>query len=187
MKTLKEYRIPFVGLQTGLHYFNFEVGDAFFEAFEGSLVRQGRVFVDLALEKRERVMTLTFDIGGQVYVECDRCLAPLKLPIHGHYRVYVKPGRLDGPEDDDVIRIAPEETHLELAQHMYEFILLSLPMMQVCEELPPQDRPCNREVLQRLEQQREEALPPKENPNTQELPGPVDPRWEKLRKLEGKD
>jgi hypothetical protein len=54
LKGRSEYRIPFVGLQVGIHYFNFEVGDAFFEHFEGSLVQQGKVFVDLALEKRDK-------------------------------------------------------------------------------------------------------------------------------------
>jgi len=186
-----------VGLQVGIHYFNYEVGDAFFEAFEGSLVQQGKVFVDLALEKRDRVMTLIFDIGGQVHVECDRCLAPLQLPIHGHFKVYVKTGREGALEDEDVIIISPEETHLDIEQHMYEFIQLSVPMLQGCEELPVSSRPCNWEVLRRLQGQvpEAEAMFPEQTPNNpkqeetihQDLPKPVDPRWEKLRKLEGKE
>lgn len=186
-----------MGLQNGIHYFNFEVGDGFFQAFEGSLIHQGRVFVDLALEKRDRVMTLTFDIGGQVHTECDRCLAPLDMPIHGHFRVYVKMSREGTLEDEDVIIISPEETHLDIAQHMYEFIQLSVPMMQACEEVAVANRPCNWEVLRRLEAQNAaETLPQKgkheeqkeqEEQIKEELPKPVDPRWEKLRSLEGKD
>ncbi|MBI1192133.1 MAG: hypothetical protein GC205_03010 [Bacteroidetes bacterium] len=195
MKGRSEYRIPFVGLQVGIHYFNFEVGDAFFESFEGSLVQQGKVFVDLALEKRDRVMTLTFDIGGQVHVECDRCLAPLQLPIHGHFKVYVKTGREGALEDEDVIIIGPEETHLDIEQHMYEFIQLSVPMLQGCEELPLASRPCNLEVLRRLQGQNldpsdeTEIKAPKKPEETihQDLSKPVDPRWDKLRSLEGKE
>ena len=187
MKGLLEYRIPFVGLQMGIHYFNYEIGDDFFQAFEDGLVRQGRVFVDLALEKRERVMTLTFDIGGQVHTECDRCLAPLNLPIHGHFKVYVKIGREGTVEDEDVIVIAPEATHLDLALHMNEFIQLSLPMIRGCEEIAIANRPCNLEVLNRLEGENLENKEVKEEQIQKDLPQPVDQRWEKLRNLEGKD
>lgn len=183
MKGFSEYRIPFVGLAWGLHYFNYEVDDHFFQAFEGGLVSKGRVFVDLALEKRERVMTLTFDIGGQVHTDCDRCLAPLNLPIHGHFKVYVKTGRETQSEDEDVIIISPEATHLELSQHIYEFIQLSLPMLRGCEEVALPNRPCNWEVLRRLENNSSEDSEPIQKQPDQ----PVDPRWEKLRSLEDTD
>ncbi len=153
MKSLKEYRIPFVGLKHGVHYFNYEVDDTFFQQFEGGLIEKGKVFVDLMLDKRERVMSLTFDISGQVHVECHRCLAPLNMPIHGHFKVYVKAGRDEALEDDDVIVIGTEETHLDLGQHMHEFIQLSVPMLHVCDDLPESKRPCNWEVLKKLNAQ----------------------------------
>lgn len=183
MKRLHDYSIPFVGLKNGLHYFNFEVDDTFFANFENSMVERGKVFVDISLDKRTRVMTLVFDIGGAVYTECDRCLEAIDLPIHGHHKLYVKVSSGQTSKDpeyelelgsDEVMLIGEDATHLELAKIMYDFIQLSIPIQRTCDQVPEKGT-CNQEMLSKMDgsDQTEEA--------------PIDPRWEKLRNLESPD
>ncbi len=172
-----------MGLKNGVHYFNFEVDDAFFGQFEESPVQRGRVFVDLALDRRNRVMTLDFDIAGRVHTECDRCLAAVDMPIHGHHKLYVKQDRpVDGPEDEDVLFLSPEATHIDLVRPIYEFTLLSLPWQRTCEDLPEDERPCDLDVIRKLEREAG-ALPETESETDRTTP--IDPRWEKLRSLDG--
>ncbi|MFT7588122.1 MAG: hypothetical protein ACI959_000328 [Limisphaerales bacterium] len=185
MNTLHEYRIPFVGLKNGLHYFNFEVNDGFFEHFETSLVAKGKVFVDISLDRRTHVMTLTFDIGGQVHTECDRCLEPVDIPIHGHHKLFVKISHNQSGSDpsfeldkgsDDVLLIGQDATHIELAGPIHEFIQLSVPIQRNCDELPEDQKPCNQEVIKKLNG---EDVANKKEENEK----PIDPRWDKLRNL----
>jgi uncharacterized metal-binding protein YceD (DUF177 family) len=175
-------RIPFVGLKNGVHYFNFEVDDDFFARFENSLVQRGKVFVDLALDRRNRTMTLDFDIAGRVHTECDRCLAEVEMPIHGHHKLYVKLERHeDAPIEDDVLYLSPEETHLDLTEPIYEFTLLSLPLQRTCTDLPEAERPCDWDVIRKLEGKT--AAPTASEAHPEDEHPPIDPRWAKLRDL----
>ncbi len=182
MSAWHHLRIPFVALKNGVHYFNFEVEDDFFARFENNLVQKGKVFVDLALDRRNRTMTLDFDIAGRVHTECDRCLADVEMPIHGHHKLYVKLERQEGALfEDDVLYLPPEETHLDLSEPIYEFTLLSLPLQRTCSDLPEAERPCDWEVIRKLEGK---AAPPSATEaETEEPQAPIDPRWAKLRGL----
>ena len=51
MRSMGEYVIPFVGLKTGIHTYEFDVDDTFFEGFEYSIIEKGKVHVKLELEK----------------------------------------------------------------------------------------------------------------------------------------
>ena len=75
MKSLQQYSIPFTGLKLGVHQFEFGVDDSFFKEFEYSLVKSGKLKVDLDLEKQETMMILHFHIYGGIKLGCDVCLA----------------------------------------------------------------------------------------------------------------
>jgi uncharacterized metal-binding protein YceD (DUF177 family) len=160
-------------MSPGVHYKNFEAGDEFFEAFEGGLVPNGKVFVDLKLDKRAQVVTLDFDLGGMVHTECDRCTAEVDIPIHGHYTIYAKPFRGEDMESEDVVYYNPDDQQLDLSSLVYEFIQLSIPIQRSCEELPEKERSCNWEVIKKLEGQQ----------SSDDETKPIDPRWEGLKNL----
>ena len=52
----KEYVIPFIGLKTGNHVFEYDLTDAFFEGIEDSIIHRGNVHVKLELEKKETML-----------------------------------------------------------------------------------------------------------------------------------
>lgn len=70
---MKEFIIPFFGLKEGKHEFSFVIGQAFFEAFENSLLDDADVTVKLELEKLSTMLILNFKAKGTTRVSCDRC------------------------------------------------------------------------------------------------------------------
>ncbi len=174
LNDLREYQIPFVGLKAGVHHFNYELDEAFFGQFPESQVQQGKVFVDLALDKKERLFVLNFDISGSIATECDRCGQQVDLPIHGNYTLYVKLGdkREEDKDSEEVMWLPDSESMLDVSGPMYEFIHLSVPMAKVHPDTRTGEPGCDPEILKLLTQEEE----PEEEKHT-------DPRWDKLNDL----
>ena len=59
---LDQFIIPHYGLKPGWHHYDFEIEDAFFEAFEYSEIQTGQVTIGVDLEKQERMFILHFSI-----------------------------------------------------------------------------------------------------------------------------
>ena len=145
MDVLKKYSIAFKGLGEGTHRFDMKVDDRFFEAFEGSEIRRGNADVRLTLDKRGNGMALDFDIRGEVAVECDRCLEEFMMPVRYEGTLHVRYSDCERESDGEVMWISPSETELNVAQYIYESIVLSLPYQRV-----HPDGACNPEMLERF-------------------------------------
>ncbi len=70
-KYLKQYRIPFSGLAAGKHEFDFEIDDKFFDCYEHSLVKKGKLKADVELQKQENMLVVNFHIYGMIQLSCD--------------------------------------------------------------------------------------------------------------------
>lgn len=151
-KALTPYVLPIKGLSTGTHTYSFQVDETFFRAFEASPVEYANVEVALVLDKKPRILVLDFDLAGTVQTECDRCLTTIQLPISGQHQLIVKYGEAtNDSEDEDVVYISPDLSSWSVAQFVYEYILLALPLIKVydCEnDTPP---PCDEQMLDKLE------------------------------------
>ncbi len=165
-----KYNLEFKGLKEGLHEFEFEVQDAFFEHFEQGLVNKGRVQVKVTLEKRSLFMKLFFDLKGQIELVCDRCLENYQQKLKKSYELFVKFGDNES-DDDEIIWILPEEYKINLAQLIYEYIILSIPLKQVHPDNKNGESGCNKEMLEKLEK-----LKLREEKNET-----IDPRWSALK------
>ncbi|MCX6270704.1 MAG: DUF177 domain-containing protein [Bacteroidetes bacterium] len=162
-----DFVINFHGLALGVHQFNFEIDDSFFEWVEDTELSEGDIAVNVTLDRQERMLVFDFDISGSVFVPCDRCLDPFDLPVEGKQKLIVKFGEQFGEESDDVI-ILPSVVHqIDLSQYIYEYIHLLLPYQRVHPEDEEGNSLCDQEQLKRLE----ELSKVKE----------IDPRWDKLR------
>jgi uncharacterized metal-binding protein YceD (DUF177 family) len=155
METFEEYLIPIKGLDSGIHLFDFNLKDDFFAEFEDSPIREADLKVMVVLDKRETMLLWAFEITGTIQTNCDRCMEEISLPIHASHDLVVK----YGPEGEkgDVVYISEGEPSFQLASYLYEFSCLSIPMVKTynCESENP--RPCNLEVLERLEGDSEES------------------------------
>ena len=157
MNFRREYEIAFVGLKPGVHNYEFLIDDKFFAHYEKQDFSNCKAVVKLQLDKKNGFMLLKFDVDGAVDLNCDRCGNPLTLQLWDEFKVMVKlvdnPDEMNEQEEDpDVYYISRGESHLYLADWIYEFINLSIPLQKMC---PPDEMggpQCNKEVLAKLSQ-----------------------------------
>lgn len=169
-----KYNIEFKGLGEGLHDFTFRVDDSFFAHFEESLVEKGEVTVKVTLEKRDAFIKLHLKIKGWLEQTCDRCLEEYSQKIKSETELFVKFGEKEFDEGENIIWVLPEEHQVNLAQIMYEYISLSIPLRHVHPKNKMGIRECSPEMIEKLKEYTHTA----EEQQTQ-----IDPRWEALRNL----
>lgn len=151
MSVLKVFTIPLLGLKTGMHEFDFEVNSDFFAEFEESPISEANFKVKLYLDKRpDEMLVLVFTFQGTTAAECDRCLAEIQLPVKGEEQLVVKYADT-AKEEAEVVYLAKGTPEINVARYIYEFIILSLPIIKVydCEEEDP--LPCDVVMLDKLE------------------------------------
>jgi uncharacterized metal-binding protein YceD (DUF177 family) len=162
MSNRREFEIPFVGLKPGIHVFEYRINDKFFTEYGEQDFDHVEADVKLSLEKNTGFMLLKFDVGGTVDTHCDRCGNPLKVQLWDEFNIVVKmvedPEVMNNQEDDpDVYYIGHNESHISVADWIYEFINLSLPMQKICPENEEGVSQCNPEVLEKLKNMENEA------------------------------
>ena len=155
----RDYDIAFVGLKQGVHEFSYQVTDKFFEAYQQQDFRNCRANVKLTLDKQNGFMLLKFEVGGSLEITCDRCgSAVLPMQLWDEFNLAVKfaeePEQMNEQEEDpDVYYIGRGESHLHVADWIYEFINLSIPMQRMCSEEQMGSEFCNNDVLDMLKKQ----------------------------------
>ncbi|MCF8302646.1 MAG: DUF177 domain-containing protein [Bacteroidales bacterium] len=169
MDYFSEYVIPFGGLKIGIHQYEFEINDTFFDAFDYSDLAKGNVKVTLSLERQARMLVLNFNIRGTVKVTCDRCLDEYDQEIDGNRRLIVKFGDDYKEETEEILIIPEQESHLDIGHYMYEFISLLLPIKRVHPDDDEGNSTCDPVILEKLREHSAENQ--------------IDPRWEKLKNL----
>ena len=145
MDITQQYTIAYKGLKTGQHEFHFEVDDAFFQSFENAEITKGHCGVNIQMERAETQLDLQIQIDGEVVVPCDRCLDDCLIPIHFSGELVVRISNEMGEYDGEVMWVLPSEDEVDLAQYIYESVVLSLPYRRVHAE-----GECNPEMLKRF-------------------------------------
>ena len=157
MDALAPFRIPVASLKAEQLRYNWELGPDFFKLFDDEHeTEKGQFNVEMMLNRTGTVTTLDFQVSGIVQTLCDRCLAPIEMPINGEYELIVKFG---DPKDttDEVIFIDPESNGLNVGQLIYDFVLLSIPISRRipgCETMD--NRPCDLTVLAYLSEKKDD-------------------------------
>lgn len=171
---LENYNIPFASLEHGEYRYDYLIEHSFFELFEYSPIKEGRIWVNLVLTKQSSsLILLVFTIKGTVEVQCDRCLENFNLPLEGKNQLLVKLDDKFSEESDEIIVIPRKEGELNIAQYIYEFINLLVPFKIVHSEDKNGNSLCNKKTLAALKK-----LQPKPQKKNE-----VDPRWDTLKKL----
>ena len=176
MNYLSQYTLPFSGLSEGKHQFEFTVDDRFFAEFENSEVENGELSIRVELEKRTTYLRLTFSIKGVVSLICDRCLENFSYPIESKRELLVKFSEKPVEDEAELIYLHPSEFQVEIAQYIYEFVILSLPIRRIHPDGEDGNSLCDPVMLKKLEELRYHGNSFKE---------PDDPRWNELKKIIG--
>ena len=155
MGNRREFEIAFVGLKPGIHEYKYEVDNRFFANYSQADFTNCHVSINCKLEKNTSFMMLKFEIGGSVNVICDRCGNTLTMDLWDEFNMVIKqvenPDEMNENEvDPDIFYISRTESHLQLADWIYEFVSLSIPMQRMCDEKEMGGPQCNKEILAML-------------------------------------
>lgn len=169
----KEFIIPFSGLKQGKHKFEYNIENKFFESFEYDEFNGADIKLDVTLNKMSTMMELEMKARGTVNVNCDLTSEPYDQIVKADLELVVKFGDEYNNDNDEILIIPHSEYQINIAQYVYEMLVLSVPQKKVHPGVL--DGTLQSEVLDKLEE-----LQPKE---TKENKKDIDPRWEALKKL----
>jgi len=150
MKKFIQYDIPLPGLKEGTHLYDYQITKDFFNHFESAFITDGNLKVVVEFIKQPNVCSFKFEINGHVMVECDRCLEPYNQTVNSSDTLLLKYSENER-EEADVVYILPNSVTFNLAQYIYEFICLAMPMRKVHPELEDGSSGCNPETIKYLE------------------------------------
>ncbi|WP_317898938.1 YceD family protein [Aurantibacillus circumpalustris] len=169
-----QYIIQFGGLPVGLHDFEFDVNDSFFNRVENSEVQKADIQVDATLTKQNNLLQMHFNIYGTVGVDCDRCLKAFDFPIDAEGDLVIKHGKPE--ESTDEILVIPEgDEEFDVSHYLYEYIILAIPARRVPCEIDEKSFKCDYETLNKLNNLITDSEEGSESENN--------PMWEQLNKI----
>jgi uncharacterized metal-binding protein YceD (DUF177 family) len=124
-------------------------------------------------------MELTFHVQGSVELTCDRSLELFWHPLSFTERMIYKYGSREEELDDLVMMITRDTPSINVAQLLYEFILLALPAKKIHPNWREEQEDDSSEGgFVYLDQEQEE-----ESFGVEPEKKVIDPRWEQLLKL----
>ena len=173
MESLHKYRIVYQGLKEGLHEFDFDVDNLFFEKLEYSEIKKGSLNAHVVLIKKSTFLELDFQINGNVELVCDRCLDEYLQEIDYNGKLFVKFSETEGDLAEDVICWSQSDYELDISHYIYESINLSIPLKRVHPDDKNGKSTCNPEMIKKL----------KNFKIDEPTDDTIDPRWDDLRKL----
>ena len=183
------YKIDLLSSGLGGKTFEYEIGDDFFAHIDG-LIQRGIIHTTVVCLSAGSINKFQIHSVGTVIVPCDRCLSDLELRIETTDELDVKLG--DEYVDDGECVIVPEtEGYLDLAQFIYEFIVLSMPL--TCSHEPGK---CDETMMHELSRHQatrsgEEDAEQEDSTNSEaddapmgeDSDEPVDSRWAALKQF----
>lgn len=178
MDDLKDYDISFIGLKDGSHQFDYVIDKTFFDFFEYEDIYSSKVNVELDFLKKPTMNELLFKVSGEVEVACDVTNELYFQPIENQLELIVKFGDAYNDENEDLLVIPHGEHKLNIAQYIYEAIVLGIPIKKVHPGV--EDGTLKSEVLERL-QEYELSDDTEEIKDVEEVE--IDPRWDKLKNI----
>lgn len=159
-------------LEPGNYHYDYTLDGAFFSTFENEEFLDGNVIFNVTLEKTAHDTVFHFDFQGTIKSTCDRCLGELEVAVEGKQDLLVKFSDTEVSDNEDTVVLPEKATTIDLAQWMYEYVVVAMPMQKLHKE-----GECDPEVLKYLNTEEEQTEASEE----------IDPRWEALKQLKNED
>ena len=164
--------IPFIGLKDGKHDFNFEIDNTFFANFDYVDFQNSFFEISVILHKKPTLLEFHFKVKGFVNLPCDLSMELFDLPLEIEDDLVVKFGAVTEQIDDNVLVIPVGSYQVDIAQPIYEMILLAVPQKNIHPGIA--DGTLKSEIVEKLKE-----FAPRET----EANNGKDPRWDKLKDL----
>jgi uncharacterized metal-binding protein YceD (DUF177 family) len=121
------------------------------------------------------MLEVSFAHKGTVNVPCDLTGEQFDLPIKGKIKLVVQFGEEFNNDNDELLILPHGEHQIDLAQYIYEMIVLSIPQKRVHPGV--KDGTLQTEALKKLNELQVKDV---EEVKKEEE---IDPRWDKLKQL----
>lgn len=132
MKFLRTFDIEVIKFLEGKYEIDFEIGKEFFQHFEDNeLLDEGRLTVRVLMDKGANLIEMNFLISGEVKLTCDRSLEEYFEPLEINEKILFKYGEVEEEINEEVYMITRDTSKVNVAQFIYEFILLGLPAKKI--------------------------------------------------------
>ncbi|WP_298365696.1 DUF177 domain-containing protein [uncultured Lutibacter sp.] len=178
MKDLKDYDISFVGLKEGISQFDYKIEKEFFNFFKYEEFYNSNVNVNVSFLKKATMFELNFTFLGWVEVSCDLTNELFHQPIETSFYLIVKFGDEFNNDNEELLIIPHSEFKLNIAQYIYEAIVLDVPIKKVHPGV--EDGTLKSDMLEKLKEFEindiDESLEVDESKE-------IDPRWNKLKNI----
>ncbi len=174
MNILRKYDISIYGLEDQTYLYEFTGSKAFFDIFSDELT--GNFNANVKLTKTALMLQVKFEIAADLNLICDRTLEPFDESFVSNGIYFFKFGEESNQDYSDEMEVIEFGTQtINIAQHLYDFIALAVPLKRIHPSLRTDDDSeddilvYSSEGKKEIEKVEEEQV--------------IDPRWEALRKL----
>lgn len=140
------YSIDYKNLAVGEYDFELPIEDSLFNLWEESEIKHGHGIAKVHLVKHADMSEMSVEMSGEVEVVCDRCLEEFMHPFSWSESCVIRVTDDEPEEETDDLFISPADEKLDLAQWLYESVILSLPYKWV----HPDIKDCNPEMVSRI-------------------------------------
>jgi uncharacterized metal-binding protein YceD (DUF177 family) len=173
VNTLKKYDISIYGLEDREYSYEFTGSKAFFDVFSDELT--GNFNAKVRLTKTALMLQVKFDIAADMNLICDRTLEPYDESFVSNEKYFFKFGEESNQDYSDEMEVIEFGTQtINIAQHLYDFIALAVPLKRIHPSLRTDDDSEDDILVYSSDKSVEIAK------TTEEI---IDPRWEALKKL----
>lgn len=175
-KAINKYNIAIQGLADKRHIFEFEGDDRFFASFEQDIIENGSFKAVITLDKSATMLRLQFDIQAAIGLLCDRSLDEYTENITLSEQYLYKFGHKHEVIDESIEIIPFGESEINVAQHLFDFIALAVPMKKLHPRFRAEEEEENDFGF-------EENTKNEKDNHTQQETDSSDPRWAALKSL----
>lgn len=130
-KGLKEYDIDIINLSNKKHSYVFDIDGHFLSNMPDSFLETGKLQANISLDKSETMMQVYFEIKGYVQLICDRSNELFDFVIESENKLIFKFGDEYQELTEDIVVIPRALQKLNVAQYIYEFIVLAIPIKKI--------------------------------------------------------
>jgi uncharacterized metal-binding protein YceD (DUF177 family) len=191
VKFLRTFDIEVIKFLEGKYEIDFEIGKEFFQHFEDNeLLDEGILTVRVLMDKGANLIEMNFLITGEVKLTCDRSLEEYFEHLEITEKILFKYGEVEEEVNEEVYIITRDTSKINVAQFIYEFILLGLPAKKI--------HPDHRTEFDEEDFEAEgtyayiggdydNASEEESSADQDQKKEIADPRWELLKKLKNKE
>lgn len=146
--------INITSLSEGEHAFAFDIGkDFFYKIYPDTEILDANLKVHITLNYLNKIFNFKLNFDGTLDFECDRCLntCTLDVDINKNLIFSVETGKsAELNTETEVIFIDESTEFINLDEYFYDFVILSLPIRKVHDDLDLPESKCNPDVLNKI-------------------------------------